>query len=214
MRKKSFKSALTVLLSLMMILVMFPANAFAMDGEGTTADPYIIATADDLYEFAIKVNEGDNTACAVLTADITLLIDTNWTPIGNDSNQYKGTFDGDGHTITGLSVDIQSDNDIYAGLFGCLGAGGTIKNLSLADSKITCSGNRVYAGGVCGWNTGTIENCYNTGDVSGTSEYGFAYAGGVCGLNDYGTIRKLLQHRRCQWHKRIRFCLCRRCVRL
>ena len=187
MRKKSFKSALTVLLSLMMILVMFPANAFAMDGEGTKENPYEIATADDLYEFAIKVNEGDNTACAVLTADITL-IDTNWTPIGNDSNQYKGTFDGDGHTITGLSVDIQSDNTIYAGLFGFLGEGGTIKNLGLADSKITCSGNRVYAGGVCGWNTGTIENCYNTGDVSGTSEYGFAYAGGVCGLNDYGTI--------------------------
>ena len=217
MRKKSFKSALTVLLSLMMILVMFPANAFAMDGEGTKENPYEIAAADDLYEFATKVNEGDNTACAVLTADITL-IDTNWTPIGNDSNQYKGTFDGDGHTITGLSVDIQSDNTIYAGLFGFLGEGGTIKNLGLADSKITCSGNRVYAGGVCGWNTGTIqncyntgdvsgegtqyvfvggvcgfnggtiENCYNTGDVSGTSEYGFVYAGGVCGLNDYGTI--------------------------
>ncbi len=186
MRKKSFKSALTVLLSLMMILVMFPANAFAMDGEGTKENPYEIATADDLYEFAIKVNEGDNTACAVLTADITL-IDTNWTPIGNDSNQYKGTFDGDGHTITGLSVDIQSDNTIYAGLFGFLGEGGTIKNLGLADSKITCSGNRVYAGGVCGWNTGTIENCYNTGDVSGTSEYGFVYAGGVCGWNT-GTI--------------------------
>ena len=165
MRKKSFKSALTVLLSLMMILVMFPANAFAMDGEGTKENPYEIAAADDLYEFAIKVNEGDNTACAVLTADITLLIDTNWTPIGNDSNQYKGTFDGDGHTITGLKVD---NNTIYAGLFGYIGEGGTIKNLSLADSKITCSGNRVYAGGVCGYNAGgTIENCYNTGDVSG-----------------------------------------------
>ena len=217
MRKKSFKSALTVLLSLMMILVMFPANAFAMDGEGTKENPYIIATADDLYEFAIKVNEGDNTACAVLTADITLLIDTNWTPIGNDSNQYKGTFDGDGHTITGLKVDIQSDNTIYAGLFGFLGEGGTIKNVSLTDSKITCSGNRVFAGGVCGRNYGTIENCYNTGDVSGTgtssygyvsvggvcgwsyntgevsgtgtSSYGYVYAGGVCGYNDLGTIQ-------------------------
>ena len=190
---------MTVLLSLMMILVMFPANAFAMDGEGTKENPYIIATADDLYEFAIKVNEGDNTACAVLTADITLLIDTNWTPIGNDSNQYKGTFDGDG---------------IYAGLFGFLGEGGTIKNVSLTDSKITCSGNRVFAGGVCGRNYGTIENCYNTGDVSGTgtssygyvsvggvcgwntgdvsgtgtSSYGYVSVGGVCGWNDYGTI--------------------------
>ena len=191
MRKKSFKSALTVLLSLMMILVMFPANAFAMDGEGTKENPYEIAAAADLYEFAIKVNEGDNTACAVLTADITLLIDTNWTPIGNDSNQYKGTFDGDGHTITGLKVDIQSDNTIYAGLFGYIGEGGTIKNLSLADSKITCSGNRVYAGGVCGLNDyGTIENCYNTGEVSGTgtSSYGHVYVGGVCGVND-GTIK-------------------------
>ena len=190
MRKKSFKSALTVLLSLMMILVLFPANAFAMDGEGTTADPYIIATAADLYEFAIKVNEGDNTACAVLTADITLLIDTNWTPIGNDSNQYKGTFDGDGHTITGLKVDIQSDNIIYAGLFGCLGAGGTIKNVSLEDSKITCSSSGyIHVGGVCGFNGGTIENCYNTGDVSGTgtSTDGSGYAGGVCGFNT-GTI--------------------------
>ena len=126
----------------------------------------------------------------MLTADITLLIDTNWTPIGNDSNQYKGTFDGNGHTITGLKVDIQSDNIIYAGLFGCLGAGGTIKNVSLTDSKITCSGNRVSVGGVCGWNDyGTIENCYNTGDVSGTgtSSYGYVYAGGVCGWNT-GTI--------------------------
>ena len=158
--------------------------------EKTEPTTYTISTAEQLYEFATKVNAGNNTACAVLTADITLLIDTNWTPIGNDSNQYKGTFDGDGHTITGLSVDIQSDNTIYAGLFGFLGEGGTIKNLSLADSKITCSGNRVYAGGVCGWNTGTIQNCYNTGDVSGTgtSSYGYVYAGGVCGWNT-GTIQ-------------------------
>ena len=192
MRKKSFKSALTVLLSLMMILVMFPANAFAMDGEGTTADPYIIATADDLYEFAIKVNEGDNTACAVLTADITLPIDKNWTPIGKDKDHmYNGTFDGDGHTITGLSVDIQSDNTIYAGLFGYIGEGGTIKNVGLEDSKITCSSSGyIHVGGVCGFNGGTIENCYNTGDVSGTgtSSYGYVYAGGVCGWNT-GTIQ-------------------------
>ena len=188
MRKKSFTSALAVLLSLMMILVMFPANAFAMDGEGTKENPYEIAAASDLDEFATKVNAGETTACAVLTADITISIDTNWTPIGNDSNQYNGIFDGGGHTITGLKVDIQSDNTIYAGLFGYIGEGGTIKNVGLEDSKITCSGNRVYAGGVCGWNTGTIQNCYNTGDVSGTSEYGFVYAGGVCGLNDYGTI--------------------------
>ena len=192
MRKKSFTSALTVLLSLMMILVMFPANAFAMDGEGTTADPYIIATAADLDEFATKVNAGETTACAVLTADITLT-GGDWTPIGKENACiYNGTFDGGGHTITGLSVDIQSDNTIYAGLFGYIGEGGTIKNVGLEDSKITCSSTEgsVCAGGVCGYNAGgTIENCYNTGDVSGTgtSSYGSGYAGGVCGWNT-GTI--------------------------
>ena len=192
MRKKSFKSALAVLLSLMMILVLFPANAFAMEGEGTTDHPYKIATAEELYEFANIVNERNNTACAVLTADITLSSDTNWTPIGNYSNQYKGTFDGGGHTITGLSVDIQSDNTIYAGLFGYIGEGGTIKNVGLEDSKITCSSSGyIHVGGVCGFNGGTIENCYNTGDVSGTgtSSYGDVYAGGVCGLNYHGTIQ-------------------------
>ena len=154
-----------------------------------TSNYFEISSAEQLRNFANAVNEGNTTANAVLTADITLPIDTNWTPIGNDSNQYKGTFDGDGHTITGLSVDIQSDNTIYAGLFGYIGEGGTIKNVSLTDSKITCSGNRVFAGGVCGRNYGTIENCYNTGDVSGTgtSSYGFVYAGGVCGWNT-GTI--------------------------
>lgn len=89
MRKKSFKSALTVLLSLMMILVMFPANAFAMDGEGTKENPYEIATASDLYEFATKVNAGDNTAWRRADGGH-YPNDTNWTPIGNDSNQYKG----------------------------------------------------------------------------------------------------------------------------
>ena len=192
MRKKSFTSALAVLLSLMMILVLFPANAFAMEGEGTTDHPYEIAAASDLDEFATKVNAGETTACAVLTADITISIDTNWTPIGNDSNQYNGIFDGGGHTITGLSVDIQSDDTIFAGLFGYIGEGGTIKNVGLEDSKITCSSTEgsVRAGGVCGYNAGgTIENCYNTGDVSGTgtSSYGSGYAGGVCGCNT-GTI--------------------------
>ena len=95
MRKKSFKSALTVLLSLMMILVMFPANAFAMDGEGTKENPYEIATAEELFEFAAAVNGGNTAACAVLTADITLPIDTNWTPIGKENAcMYEGTFDG------------------------------------------------------------------------------------------------------------------------
>ena len=189
MRKKSFTSALAVLLSLMMILVLFPANAFAMEGEGTTDHPYEIAVASDLDEFATKVNAGETTACAVLTADITLT-GGDWTPIGKENACiYNGTFDGQGHTISGLQCSISSGD--VAGLFGYIGEGGTIKNVGLEDSKITCSSTEgsVCAGGVCGWNTGTIQNCYNTGEVNGasTSTFNRVYAGGVCGRN-YGTI--------------------------
>ena len=174
----------------MMILVMFPANAFAMDGEGTKENPYEIATAEELFEFAAAVNGGNTAACAVLTADITLTGE-NWTPIGKENAcMYEGTFDGQGHTISGLHCSVSSGD--VAGLFGVIGSSGVVKNVGIADSSVVATtGQDAYAGGVCGWNTGTIENCYNTGDVSGTgtSSYGYVYAGGVCGCNDFGTIQ-------------------------
>ena len=192
MRKKSFKSALTVLLSLMMILVLFPANAFAMEGEGTTDHPYEIAVASDLDEFATKVNAGETTACAVLTADITLT-GGDWTPIGKEiACIYNGTFDGQGHTISGLQCSISSGD--VAGLFGVIGSSGVVKNVGISNSDVsvvvTVTDKIAYAGGVCGWNQGTITNCWNSGSVSASvsgSGSVVGYGGGVCGYSS-GTI--------------------------
>ena len=188
MRKKSFTSALAVLLSLMMILVLFPANAFAMEGEGTTDHPYEIAVASDLDEFATKVNAGETTACAVLTADITLT-GGDWTPIGKENACiYNGTFDGQGHTISGLQCSISSGD--VAGLFGVIGSSGVVKNVGISNSDVsvvvTVTDKIAYAGGVCGYSEGTIENCWNSGSVSGSASF-VGYAGGVCGWNQ-GTI--------------------------
>ena len=109
-----------------------------------------------------------------------------WTPIGNSSQQYSGTFDGDGHTISGLYIDSRAD---YQGLFGYLstdgGNTGTVQNLSVSG---TVSGG-MFVGGVVGLNHGSVENCYNIGKVSGTGVGGGAGVGGVVGGNDSGTVK-------------------------
>ena len=169
------------------------------NGEGTEASPYEISSKEDLYWFANEVNGGNTGICAKLMNNITInnkVLDTDgnliddgsgleeWTPIGNNSAAYAGTFDGDGHTISGLYVVSTGD---YAGLFGNVNSG-TIKNVGVKDSYISGSGR--YVGGVCGYNmNGTIENSYNTGTVTVTGSN--ADIGGVCGFNSSGgTIEK------------------------
>ena len=116
-----------------------------------------------------------------LGADITLTTVTaggsNWTQIGDYYNRYTGTFDGGGHTLTGMTIDNGGN---YVGLIGCLGSGGTVKNLTLKGA--TVSGNK-NVGGIAGYNGagGTITACSSTATVSGT------YVGGIAGYN-YGTI--------------------------
>ena len=106
---------------------------------------YSIADADDLRWFASQVNSGNNTINAKLTADITInsgVLNENgelntgasftpWTLIGTNTNPFTGTFDGCNFTISGLHIDVTTD---YVGLFGCVGNGGTVKNVTLADS--------------------------------------------------------------------------------
>ena len=98
-----------------------------------------------------------------------------WKPIGTSNNPFKGTFDGQGHTISGLYVNLKKN---YVGLFGHVGKGGTVKNVTLADSYV--SGN-ISVGGICGWNDGgTVENCTSGCTVKGTGNS----VGGICGFND------------------------------
>ena len=162
------------------------ANELKQDG-----DFYLISTADELRLFASMVNGGQTNISAKLTADI-VLNDTegweswnesnapanSWTPIGD---YFTGTFDGQGHTISGLYYVNNSDYpSYYVGLFGCLDNGGTVENVGVTKSYIQGSG---YTGGIVGlMNGGTIRNCYCTGIVR-CQGYG---GGGIVGMS-YGS---------------------------
>ena len=136
---------------------------------------YTVYNANGLMNIAELVNGGKTDINITLTADIDLT-GKNWTPIGTDyDNSYKGTFDGGGHTITGLTF---TTNDEYVGLFGWLNRAGTVKNVVMEGVQITS--NQIYGGsigGVVGYSWGTIENCSVSGSVSGT-----VYVGGVVGI--------------------------------
>ena len=142
---------------------------------------YTVTSADGLMNIAKLVNGGKTDINITLDTDIDLT-GKDWTPIGTDyDNSYKGTFDGGGHTITGLTF---TTNDEYAGLFGWLNRAGTVKNVVMEGVQITS--NQIYGGsigGVVGYSWGTIENCSVSGSVSGT-----VYVGGVVGAQIDGSI--------------------------
>ena len=151
-------------------------------GLGTNERPYELDTVEKLKVFRDIVNGTNQTqntdACAVLTADIDLDSEA-WTPIGNSSSKFTGTFDGQGHIIKDLFID---PNSTAQGLFGWI-QGGTIKNFEVTGTITKQSG---AAGGIVGLvKGGVVENCVNRCDVS-TSDY----AGGIAGyLDQGGTIR-------------------------
>lgn len=142
---------------------------------------YTVYNADGLLNVAELVNGGKTDINITLEKNIDLT-GKDWTPIGTDyDNSYKGTFDGGGHTITGLTF---TTNDEYAGLFGWLNRAGTVKNVVMEGVQITS--NQIYGGsigGVVGYSWGTIENCSVSGSVSGT-----VYVGGVVGAQIDGSI--------------------------
>ena len=159
-------------------------------GDGTAENPYQIGTAEELYWFAALVNNGYNGACAVLTADITVntgVLGENgelakngdelisWTPISKEQYSYSGIFDGQNHTISGLYFNNPKEKQ-EAGLFRRLKASGKIINVGIVDSYFNGDDS---VGGVCGWNNGTIKNCYYSGTVNG-----FYCVGGICGENE------------------------------
>lgn len=144
------------------------------NGDGTEENPYQIKTKEELYWFAGLVNGDESVignsikqntgACAVLTENITInenVLDENgslngngsgleqWPPIGSygirGEKAYIGTFDGNGHTISGLYVDSDAQ---YVGLFGCVGTNGKIQNVGVVDSYISATGDKVCVGGV------------------------------------------------------------------
>ena len=165
-------------------------KGYTDDGQGN----YTVTTAEGLKAVADIANNGNLGINITLTADIDLK-GIDWTPIGIDYNhQYTGTFDGGGHTITGLAV---TGSDQYAGLFGRIGSGGTVKNVTLKDVKIESNHSSGNVGGVAGWSYGNIEYCSVSGSVSSNSTaggvVGYQSDGAITGCNSSATVKGMVR---------------------
>jgi len=165
--------------------VTMPGNALTLYaiweivwiGNGSSQSPFQVPSAAHLD--AVRHNMG---AHYILTADIDLPAAgyTNWEPIGANNSMFTGVFNGNGKSITGLTID-RSGTD-YQGLFGAIGSGGLVKNLGVADVSVT--GNR-YVGGVTGRiSGGKVESCYVSGSVRGNGS-----VGGIVGRFSTGEVR-------------------------
>ena len=143
---------------------------------------YQISNVGQLYWFAELVNGGSTDADAIVTANIVIPTTVSkggtvadWTPIGNNTNKYTGTFDGNGHTISGLYKS--GSHADYLGLFGYVGSGGIVRKVSVVNAHLDGQSGS-YLGLITSFNEGTIENCSATGaGVSG------ATFGGLVGHN-------------------------------
>ena len=141
---------------------------------------YTVYNADGLLNIAELVNGGKTDINITLDKNIDLT-GKDWTPIGTSfDNSYTGTFDGGGHTITGLTITTK---DQFVGLFGYLNRAGTVKNVVMEGIQITSNHMFGCTGGVVGYSWGTIENCSVSGSVSGTD-----CVGGVVGSQKAGSI--------------------------
>ena len=159
-------------------------KGYTDDGQGN----YTVTSAEGLKNLAELVNEEWKLDINITLTDDIDLTGIDWTPIGIDYNhQYTGTFNGGGKTITGLTV---TGSDQYAGLFGCIGSGGKVMNVTLENVQIESDNEMSTVGGVAGWSYGTIENCSVSGSVSGSGSDGYtgSGAGGVVGYQDGGSI--------------------------
>ena len=195
-----------LLLSLLFALVALTGLQAQTIWDGTadtswynaTSTKFEISTAEQLAGLAKLVNNGKNFSNKTvrLTADIVLndtsdwenwensAPENSWSTIGSyysepsyNGASFSGTFDGQGHTVSGIYINSENN---FQGLFGY--NGGTIKNIGVTESYIKGD---YCVGGVCGRNyDGTISNCYNSGNVS-SNDYN---VGGVCGDNYHGTI--------------------------
>lgn len=156
------------------------------------ADDVVITTAAQLRSLATEVNAGNSHAGTTvrLAADIDLGgvagdPSTYWTPIGTMRNPFCGTFDGQGHWLSNLRVDISgSQTGNVAGLFGCIGSEATVMHVGVQSGNIylnakTGEDANCYIGGIVGLNRGTIRQCANKAMV--VAPWNMAAAGGIAG---------------------------------
>ena len=185
-KERDLSAAITPVAGKFYNITLDKDKGYTDDGQGN----YTVTSAEGLKNIAELVNNGDTDINITLDNDIDLS-DINWTPIGIDYNhRYAGTFDGNGKTITGLTV---TTSDQYAGLFGCIGSGGTVQNVVLENVQINGAN---YVGGVAGWSYGKIENCSVSGSVSGSGSssdvggvVGYQMGGSITGCSSSATVK-------------------------
>ena len=198
----------SLLLSLLLIFIIvggtIPAAQAAefAGGTGTAEDPYLISTAAHLNNVRNHLDGHFKMTADIVFNEADFAVGgafynggTGWEPIGDATTKFTGSFDGNGHTITGLYQNISATTDSYAGLFGCVDSA-VIKNLGMVASNISgnATSENYYAGGIVGgaFSSTTITNCYNTGVISGYFVGGIAgYAADITISNCYniGTIK-------------------------
>ncbi len=164
---------------IVMIAVLACSNSFACawsgsgavieSGTGTESDPYLIISAANLQYLANEVNAGRfGNAYFRQTGNIVFTSTDTYTAIGISSKPFNGTYDGAGFTISGINISKSSTD--YQGLFGCIGANGTVKNVHLHNSTII---GQKYVGGIAGDNFGRIQNCSSIANqITGTVSVG------------------------------------------
>lgn len=169
-------------------------------GTGDSDNPYLISKHEQLAKLAELVNAGDtayNEKYYKLTEDIdlssygslatSLSTDKGWIPIGYATGKpFKGHFDGDGHTITGLYINTTATYNAF-GLFGIIAAGGEVTNLGVINVSINGGG---YTGALAGQVLGSVKGCYATGTVKGVNNVG-GLAGNV-GPNATGSANGIM----------------------
>ncbi len=220
MRHSSLKKMFSLALVFIMFVILLPVTSLAVpsqgwysspgSADGSFAAPYIISSADDLAGLALLVNGGNSFEGKYIqiasASSIDMAAYSNWTPIGTLTKPFKGTLDGNGATLTNLTINdtqtFTAPQSIGLGLFGLIGPGGAVQDLTLSALNVQVNYSispsmdvNSYIGGIAGMNEGTISNCAVSGifDIDGV----VVKVGGITGSNGsdsgstgntYGTI--------------------------
>ena len=179
---KKTKKFISLFITICLLMTFIPmqmayADSAFSGGNGTKDDPYLITNANDFKQLATEVNGGNNYSNTyfkipeTVTETIELSTDDGYVPIGNDTNQFEGTFDGGNHTINLNLTGVR--------LVGLFGEGGENSNLCNIRTTGSVSMTGYYAGGIVANMYGNVVNCHNEASVTG-----YYHVGGIVGFSD------------------------------
>ena len=181
------------LAAILAVVPCFSGNVFAaLSGDGTEANPYLIQSRADFDEYGDPDNAASYWASGVYTKlmcnlDLAGTIYTQAPIAPYYSTKFTGAFDGNSHTISNLTINQPTENQLTAGvigLFGYVDSSGQIKNLRVETVDISVSDEGATAGSLVGSNKGTLISCYASGSVVGTRLAAMGYIGGLVGSNN------------------------------